>query len=145
MDHILCLRSNQSDLYYPNNTPYHFKIFLNKPLFLEGDWQIALLDFYSEEKISVSKKNRHELYIFCDACMGVNISNNQFSLLRRIFPTPDKTWNYIFSTPVYYLPVKKNEIRELEFHIKDENGQDATFLKQPLSCTVHFKPYKHVN
>ena len=76
--------------------------------------------------------------------MGVNISNNQFSLLRRIFPTPDKTWNYIFSTSGYYLPVKKNEIRELEFHIKDENGQDA-FLKQPLSCTVHFKPYKHVN
>lgn len=135
-EHIVFIRSDQSNAYYPGNTPYHFKVYLNTPLLLEGQWDVALLDFYSKEKISAVKKR--ELYLFCDVCTGVNVFHNQYSLLRRIFPTPQNNWNYIFSSPIF-VPVKKTEIREIEIHIYNESGQEASSLKENLSCTLQFR------
>lgn len=126
MDHIVFIRSNQSNSYYPSNKPFHFKVYLNVPLYLEGQWEVSILDFYSEEKISSAKKNRHQLFLFCDACMGVNVFHNQYSLLRRIFPTSHNNWNYAFSHPIY-VPVKKTEICEIEIHIFDEKGEEVVF------------------
>ena len=137
-DHILFIRSDSSNSFYPENKPFHFKVNLGEPLYLEGNWEIALLDFYSNEKITMTKKNTHELYIFCDLCTDVSLFQNQYSLLRRIFPTSQKTWNNIFSRPVF-VPVKKTEIRDLEIHIFDENGEEASFLSSHLSCTPQIR------
>ena len=137
-DHIVFIRSDQSNSHYPSNTPYHFKVYLSTPLLLEGQWDIGLLDFYSKEKSSAAKKSTRELYLFSDVCTGVNVFHNQYSLLRRIFPTPQNNWNYIFSSPIF-VPVKKTEIREIEIHIYSESGQEATFLKENLSCTLQFR------
>ena len=144
-DQILFIDSEQSYTYYPENTPSHFKVHLSDILYLEGGvWDVALLDFYTEEKISKNKKNRHELYIFSDICMGVNIFHNQFSLLRRIFPSSNNNWNYVFSNPVF-VPVKKTEIRDIEIHILDENRKEATFLTQRLTCTLHIRNRQRLN
>ena len=138
MEHIIFIRSDQSDAYYPNNSPFKFKVCLNEVLHLQGEWKLGILDFYIDQK--VTKKNNHQLYLFCDVCSGVNVFPNiQYSLFRRIFPTDMSTWNYIFSFPIY-LPVKKNEIQVLEFLIKDEHGENASFLKNNLSFTLQFIP-----
>ena len=137
-DYILFVRSDQYSSFYPENRPFHFKVHLHEPLYLEGKWEIAILDFYSDERISSVKKNRHELYIFCDVCTNVSLFRNQYSLLRRIFPTNSNNWNNIFSLPIY-LPVKKTEIRDIEIHIFDENGVEALFLSNPLSCTLRIR------
>ncbi|CAC5379511.1 unnamed protein product [Mytilus coruscus] len=136
-DHKVFIRSDQSNTYYPGNTPFHFKVYLGIPLILEGEWEIGLLDFYSPEKIPNVKKNSHELYMFCDVCTGVNVFHNQYSLLRQIFPTPQNNWKYIF--PPIFLPVKKTEIREIDIHIFDGTGQEASILKRNLSCTLQFR------
>lgn len=140
-DHIIFLFNDQSNKYYPENIPSNFKVHLSDTLYLEGKWEIAVLDFYSKEKISTVKKTKHELYIFCDVCMGVSLFHNEFSLLRRVFPTPNNTWNYVFSNPIF-VPVKKTEIRDLEIHIFDESGEQASFLNQRLSCTLHIRKRK---
>ena len=114
MDHVILIQSDQSNLFFSNNKPYHFKIRLDEPLLLEEEWRISLLDFCSLEKVTVKKSNRHELYIFCDVCSGDNIFNNQFSLLRRIFPTKPNNWNYIFSPPIY-IPIKRMKFLNLNF------------------------------
>ena len=63
-DHIIFLFNDQSNKYYPENIPSNFKVHLSDTLYLEGKWEIAVLDFYSKEKISTVKKTKHELYIF---------------------------------------------------------------------------------
>ncbi len=138
-DRVLLIRSDQSNNLFPNNSPYNFRVRLSNPLILEEECRIALLDYYSNDKITGKKDNRHELYLFCDVCSGDTTTfNNQFCLLRRIFPAKQNNWNYIFNPPIY-LPLKKNEIFEIEFHIKDETGNDALFLTQPISMTIHLK------
>ena len=137
MDHVILVRSNQSNAYFPNNTTYSFKTYLNKPLYLNGEWEIALLDIHIEDKIT--KNNRHELYLCCDVCTGVYVFCSQHSLLRRIFPAANNTWSNIFSVPIY-LPVKNSVICELEFYIKDENGEDASFIKKKKTFVLHNSP-----
>lgn len=136
-DHILFLRSDQSNSFYPENTPYHFKVHLRDPLYLDGKWEVALLDFFTKE--STTKKNRHELYLFCDVCTGVTVFwHNQYSLLRRIFPNNSNNWNYVFAQPIF-VRVKKTEIRDIEFHIYDETGKEASFLSDHFSCTLQVR------
>lgn len=131
MDHFILIRSNQSNEYFPNYTSYHFKVRLSDPLLLDGNWRIAIIDFYTKDKIIPVRRNNTELYLFCDIYSGINVLNNRYSLLRRIF------------SPPIYLPVsvKRSELYELEFHIKDENGEDASFLKSTSSFTLHLKRY----
>lgn len=137
--HTIFIRSDQSNDFFPENSPYHFKVLLRDPLYLHASkWEVALLDFYTPEKINASKKNR-ELFIFCDACTGVTVYwHAYYSLLRRVFPTNQNNWNHVFAYPIF-VPVKKTEIHELDFHIYDESGREASFLSKQLSFTLQVK------
>lgn len=90
MDHFILIRSNQSNEYFPNNTSHHFKVRLSDPLLLDGNWRIAIIDFYTKDKIIPVRRNNTELYLFCDIYSGINVLNNRYSLLRRLFPTNKK-------------------------------------------------------
>lgn len=140
-EHILFISSDQSLTFYPENKPFHFKVNLSESIYLpEGEtWEMGVVDFYTP---TVAKKNdTRELYILSDLCMGVNVFHNQYSgLLRRIFPTLN-SWNNVFSHPLY-VPVKKTEIHDLEVHILTERGEDASFLTQRLSFTLHIRSKK---
>ncbi len=136
-DHIIFICSDQSITYYPENKPFHFKVNLTDSIYLEGEkWEMAMMDFYTPALMN--KKGQRELYIFCDLCMGVNVFHHQFSLLRRIFPTTSNNWNNIFSNPLY-LPVKKSDIQDIEINILSESGEEASFLNQRLSFTLHIR------
>ena len=143
-DQILFIDNRQSDTYHPDDTPSYFKVHLAVMFYLSGGkWEIAILNCYTAETISKAKKNRHELYIFSNIYMGVNVFHSQFSMLRRLFPSPNNNWNYLFSNPIY-VPVTKTKSAILEIHILDKSGREAILLSQRVSCTLYIRNWRSI-
>jgi len=95
----------------------------------------ALLDIYITE---TKLKKRNNLYIHCDVC-GESILDGE-NLLRMVKAQKIANWTQAFDTP-QYVSVNKSEIRDLEIYITDDQGNLASFLKQPVTITFHFKAY----
>ena len=51
----------------------------------------------------------------------------------------NKKWEHIFEN-IYYVPVPREEIFEMEFYIKTRDRNFATFLNKPVTIELHFKP-----
>ena len=65
-------------------------------------------------------------------------------LLRRLINDHVGYWAEIYELP-NYVPVKRSEITDIEFYIKDEAGNYASLLTNPVSITLHFRsfPFYH--
>jgi len=137
MSQYLTINSNHNLEYFPDNQSYRFKTYFQAPLSLKGVWKVALVDLYMAEP---NMKFRYNLYLYCDACDGYIVDGENENLLRMVKSTKAANWTQSFNNP-QYLPVNKSELRELEIYIKDMKGNFATFLKKPVSLTLHFKSY----
>jgi len=62
------------------------------------------------------------------------------NLLRVLKSQRAGSWTQSFDTPQYF-SITKSEIRDLEIHIKDVKGNFASFLKKPVTITLHFRQY----
>ena len=140
MDYIVYIRSDESRDYFSQNTASKFRIHLKQPLFLKGFWMVALVEFYCSESIKVSRKRDNVLYLFCDICKESVIDGEKKPILRRIPPSKKNQWMHLFASP-FYLPVRKQEIYEMEFYIETQAGELASFLTEPLMITLRFKSY----
>ena len=130
---IVC--SDQNMNYFPHNTSYHFKSFLKQPLLLDGNWKIALTEIDFDEKITSST-----LYVHCNVCEGTIVDGIHTNVLRKVNTDIRRTFSNSFNW-LYYVPVIKYELRDIEIIIKDRDGSLATFLKRPVSVTLHFMKY----
>lgn len=137
MSHYIVINSNKNLKYFPENQPYHFRTFFQIPLSLPGLWKIALVEATISEP---NLKTGHPLYLHCNACDGCIVDGEYDSLLRMIRSQRSGKWTQIFDS-LFYVSVNKSEIRELEIYIKDGKDTLATFLKKPVSITLHFKSY----
>ena len=142
MDRFIYIRSDESDTYFEDNKPFRFKVHLHLPLTLTGFWKVGLVEFHAEvASTSKSKKRIDEtLYVYTDLCEGSIRQGREQPLLRRLESNTNKGWSYMLH-PILYLPVRQRQLIEFEVHIKDETGQDASFLNQPLWMLLHLKPY----
>jgi len=95
---------------------------------------VALVDMFISES---NVKYRYILYLHCDGCI---LDGENENLLRMVKSTRAGNCTQSFNTP-QYVPVNKSEIRELEIYIKDAKGNFSTFLKKPVTVTLHFKSY----
>lgn len=121
---------------FSNNKPFDFRVKLNQRIQLDDYWVVAVTEFSTTERNDLGKKP--ELFIFSDICQNSFIGNNEQPLLRRIYFDSIKQNNIIYDTP-YYIPVRQGGIQHIHFYIKDDKGQDASFLKQKVTITLHLK------
>lgn len=138
MSIYMVVNSNQSLDYFPRNKPYHFQVHLKTPLLLEGVWKIGLSEIQIEDNHTWT--DHGHLYIYTNICDESIIDGERAPLLRRLMSNEQGFWNSMFN-PVFYLTVRKSEIYDIEFYIKSDKDQFATFLTQPVTLTLHFKAY----
>jgi hypothetical protein len=144
MDRYLYINSNESNTYFSDNHSYRFKVHLSLPLPLNGNWKIALLEFYATEDSSKPKPTTTgALYIYTDLCKESIVRGIEQPLLRRLKKNKRNSWEYMLDNP-YYLPVKRKELREFEIYIKAADGSLASQLKDPLHLTLHLKQYPYL-
>lgn len=134
---ILYIRSDESNVYFPENKPWHFKVHLKSPLMFNQKWLISLLEF--DATATKSRTTNQTLLLYSNICSESVIDGEKKPILRRISMTKLGKWSYIFNIPIY-LSVTKNEIYEFEIYIRDLKGNDATFLQDPVLITLQFKP-----
>jgi hypothetical protein len=137
-DRYIYLQSNESNEYFSENETGHFKVQLKAPLFLDGSWQVALVNFHATE--NARSKLSSGLYIYSDICGESIVKGESRPLLRRLEKNKKSEWDYTLDTP-YYVPVRRKELREFEIHIKQEDDTTASDLVKPVRLTLHLKRY----
>lgn len=140
MDRYLYVRSDESSIYFDDNTTHRFRVQLNFPLYLPGVWKVALVEFHATEKSKSTLKADDGLYIYTDLCKDAIVRGEERPLLRRLEKSSRGKWDYILDQP-FYVPVSKTEVREFEVYIKREGGEEAAHLVKPVHLTLHFKRY----
>jgi len=125
--------------YYPDNKPWKFKVRFDAPLNLTGFCTVALTDVLIRDSSKTTYVNN--LYVHCSIA-GESILNGERreSLLRMVHFVKRGNWTHKYSTP-YYVNVNKSQIFEMEFYITNRQSEYASFLKQPVTLTLHFRQY----
>lgn len=125
--------------YFPDNQPQKFKIHLEEPLHLDNTWTVALVDICIRDNNRIAYTDH--LYVFCDL-VGETIINGERrqSLLRKVQFFKKGIWMDTYALP-YYMRITKTEIFDIEFYIEDRNFKPVSFLKKPVSLTLHFRQY----
>lgn len=135
-DLYITISSNNTPKYAATNTPHHFEVCLDQPLLLDSNMECALVDFTCSTAKEGSKFK--QVYIYFNLVVEQPVGGTRESLLRHTIVSGNKLQIETFN-PAYYMPVKQLRTDVLEVHIKDENGQDASFLNKTTSCTFHFR------
>ena len=136
MEHYLYLKSDQSNILFEAK----FRIQLNCPLYLEGRWKVALVEFHATEKGKSNSKADGGLYIYTDMCRESIVQGEERPLLRRLEKTGKGRWDYILDSP-FYIDVRMKDLRTFEIYIQPESDTDTTHLSKPVYLTLHLKRY----
>lgn len=155
MEKYMFVKSGDSLEFYSDNKPYDFKVHLDPILRLDGYWKVGLTEFfnYSYDNVQACKSERAPslltdtkqyqskvLYLYSNVCDFSSVNGREKPLLRIVHYDDEFQWNSKFD-PVYYVPLRVNELSDIHFSIKDENGSLATFLLSDTWVTLHFKRY----
>jgi hypothetical protein len=141
MDRYVYIRDDESNLYFTENKPYHFKVQLKFPLKFDGFWKVALCEIHFNRDTKIRKINVDDtVFIYSNICKESIVRGGEYSVLRKVSSKSKTEWSNIFDTP-FYLPLTKNEFQELEFVIKTTDGELASFINSPVHITLHFKRY----
>ena len=82
MERYLYIQSDESDDYFSDNEVYRFKVHLNLPLMLNGNWKLALTEFYAVDDSKLRSKTVDTLYIYTDLCNESIVHGEEQPLLR---------------------------------------------------------------
>lgn len=125
--------------FFSDNTPFNFRVKLNRTIQLDGYWVVALTEFTLNQTNSLGKN----LYVFFDICQNSFIGTTEKPLLRRVLSERQNQRNIIFDNP-YYIPVRAGMMEYIHIYIKDDDGSFASFLRKPVTVTLHFKKFPFV-
>ena len=140
MEHYLYVQSDESNIFFEDNTTTKFRVQLKAPLFLQRLWKVALVEFHATEKAKSTIKADEGIYIYSDLCRGSIVFGEERALLRRLEKNGKSKWDYILDQP-FYLDVSKKEIRDFEIYIKRSVNEDISHLMKPVHLTLHLKRY----
>lgn len=130
---IVYLKSDESNDFFPENKPWNFKVHLRSPLIFNGNWNVGLVEFHASGQNSRNKT----VNIFSNICGTSILQGGHTQILRRVTTQKDNHWDISVISP-FYLPLYLKEIYEFDICINDINGQEASFLLQPVLLTLHF-------
>ena len=133
----MVLSSDDGKEFFPNNSSYNFFVKLNRTLQFDGYWVVGL----TEISISEQSKKDEIIYVYSDICQNSFVGSSEQPLLRRVFYEDiNDNRNIIYTNP-YYIPVQLKDVQQIHIYIKDENGNDASFLKKKVTVSLHFKKF----
>ena len=129
-DFYIFLSSRDSNKSHPDNVLQDFQVELPERLLLEGDWEIALIDFYHNGNIAET------IVVNCDLCDYSYIHNGYDQILRIIYPQSNK---YIYFPIKLYQRIKVNNFQKIHIYIKDSNQLFPTLDGDEIKLTLHFR------
>jgi len=118
--------SSKSDT-YPNNTASNFRIEINPPIQLNGEYECSLTELVLPEK------HIKALYLVSNFIPPRYIEGNRRSVHRIIYRP--KIYNEL--TP-QYCRVYNTTLNHLEFRLEDSDGELISFTKGTTKLTLHF-------
>lgn len=83
-DKYICVRSDESNMYFSDSTTHKFKVQLTFPVYLKGKWKVALVHFHATEKGSAKSKADDGLYIYSGLCQESIVYGEERPLLNRL-------------------------------------------------------------
>jgi hypothetical protein len=123
-----------SESYYADNTPNHFRVKLSKPLKLESEWSVGLCEIHVTE----NDENRAVLGLNLDICNGFIVDGIQTRVLRKF---NCKRNVHVAFPIIYYMPVDKLFLDTLEIYLTGASGAVSSLTSDvKVECTLHFKP-----
>ena len=131
MEHYLFLSSRDSLQYHKSNHWSDFTVELNQDLFLEGRWEVALLDVTCDVKIS------HHVTLCCDLSSQSWIMDRFAPVLRSFYATEG---HFTINFPVpYYIRSHACTVKRMRVYMLGDAASLGSFTDQPLMCTLHLK------
>jgi hypothetical protein len=146
----MILRSSDDEELF-GNTAHDFKVNLDQQTLLNSHWVVALTEI-NLCYIDTSKIIK-DLYVYSNVCKDTIAGKSETSLLRRVHKNKDST-NQIkikkkstmitnFDSP-YYVPVRTGELDQIHVFIKDEHGQECSFLNRQACVVLHLKKFPFI-
>ena len=148
----MILRSSDDEELF-GNTAHDFKVNLDQQTLLNSHWVVALTEI-NLCYIDTSKIIK-DLYVYSNVCKDTIVGKSETSLLRRVHKNKDSTnqieikkkstmiTNLIFDSP-YYVPVRTGELDQIHVFIKDEHGQECSFLNRQACVVLHLKKFPFI-
>ena len=121
----LFLSSSDCNGSHPDNNAWDFTIDLQNDLYLNTDWECALMDINYNGDFG-------ELYIYTDLCTPSYVNNAYLPLLRVINSAGQ------FAVP-YFMRIPRNIIERIRIYIRSRRGQQPTLLPEHLTCTLQLR------
>lgn len=141
MEKYIFLKSSDSkQSYFPDNTPYKFRVKLNQRLNLDGFWVVSLTELHFG-KVDITDLNDTYVDVLCNICDSSLVGEHQMPILRRI--DLRQAPSYTFANE-YIIPIKVKETPHIELHIKARNGTHSSFLKEETHATLHLRRYPFI-
>ena len=130
--HYLYLSSHDSILEHPGNKASDFIVELNQPLVLQGQWEVAVLEFNSQ----INSKGLRYVLLMCDFCESSFIVGEWQPLLRKV--SLKKRLINPFCPP-YYVEIGPKRLERVRIYLKSETLEPLSFDSGSLECTLHLK------
>ena len=128
---------------YPTNTPGKFYSKLPNTLYLDGQWDCALVQFqYINKYVHTTPTS---LFVCMDLCLQSIIGNRKLPILRRISNVKNMQSNEIIEATfdhLLYIPLNQKVIDVIEIYITDEKSNPVIFSQGPLLITLHMQKKK---
>jgi len=80
------------------------------------------------------------IYLYSDICGESIVEGENRPLLRRLPASAVGNWLTIVETP-FYVPIKNNNIYDIDIYITTDQNNFASFLDQPSTSTLHLKSF----
>jgi hypothetical protein len=129
----IVVSSSDSKSYYKDNKATRFRVKLSKPINLEGgDWYVGVCDIH----LTDNDENKGVVGFNADICNGLMTEGSQTHLLRKF----NCKRNVHEAFPIiYYLPVGKLFIDNMEFYLTSDGLEDMSLADEAkLEVTLHF-------
>ena len=140
MDKYLTLRSTDCTQLYPDNQPWRFRVLLNEPIHSDQRWVIALVDISILNWDIGRKSECRDIYVYSSVCSASYVGDKKEPLLRRLCLMGNKRERTFEFVRGQYVPIRLSTIDSIDIDIKTESGDPASFIKGPVTLTLHLKP-----
>ena len=127
----LFLSSNDSQIFFPHNSPADFRIKLDNPIVLDAHWHVCLCEITFKLKANDNSKS---MGVYSSICRSSYIDNQAAPILRRI--TRKGAQEFMNRQ---YFPIVRRYIESLDVYIRNERGEKPLFSDKPVELTLHLK------
>ena len=121
---------------FSTNKSYKIQTHLSAPLVLEETWRVALV----EADIVCTTSKTDAIYLYSDIYGEYIVECERRPLLRRLTCTSVGNWMTVAET-TFYVPMKSNNIVEIDVYITTDQDDLASFLDQHSPITLHLKSF----